>query len=219
MFNADGFAKNIKTLRRQKELTREMFAYQCGLSDESIRSYQACRQLPSTTTLIQMCSGLSVSANVLLEGLYTLPTEQESIQYIEDTASRLEEANQSLWVQTIQIFTKCLSNSTSRACQTDWGSRLKLFREEAGFSNDNFATLCGISLGTLAGLESGQRLPGLDTLLAICDKLHISPHFLLLNTPHYPQLMGVWYENLTPMQIKSLRELAELFQENLCKED
>lgn len=218
MFNAEVFAKNIKQLRRQQGLTREMFAYKCGLSDESIRSYQACRQIPSTATLINMCSGLSVSANILLDGLYGLPTEQESIKSIESTSAKLMGIHQQLWLQTMELFTKCMSNSVFRLGKADWGSRLKLLREDAEISHTDFAALCGISSGTLSGFESGQRLPGIDTLLLICSTLHITPEFLLLSAPGYSALSDFWYGYLTPSQITSLKNLAGLFQQSLCKE-
>lgn len=219
MFNADVFAGNLKKLRRQRGLTREMFAYQCGLSEESIRSYQACRQVPSTTTLINMCSGLSVSANILLEGLYQVPTERESIAYIQGTAQNLDAKYKELWTQTMQVFVNCLSYSPPKLSGADWGTRLKFLREDGGFSHKDFAAMCGITSGTLSGLESGQRLPGLDTLLLMCKILHITPDFMLLNAPGYPVPSGHWYSYLTPSQIASLKDLSELFHQNLGKED
>lgn len=216
MFNAEVFAQNLKKLRRQLGLTREMFAHQCGLSDESIRSYQACRQTPSTVTIISMCSGLGVSANVLLDGLYYTPNEKEAIEYIEGTPIKLAEAYQSLWEQTLHLFTKCMNSSVRDA---NWGERLKFFREDSGISHGDFAVLSGISPGTLSGFESGQRIPGLDTLLLICNVLHISPSFLLLGAPNYPAAASdFWYGHLAPSQIAELKNLAKLFIHSFCKE-
>ena len=58
---------------------------------------------------------------------------------------------------------------------TDIGSRIKFLRKERGFTQIQFAEICGFDRTYLSRVEKGRQNITMETFLLICEKLKISP--------------------------------------------
>ena len=72
------------------------------------------------------------------------------------------------------------------------GEQIRAAREEKGISQEELAEQVGISASFLGHLERGTRVASLETLVALCNTLKVTPDYLLsasLNslTEHMPQ--------------------------------
>lgn len=63
---------------------------------------------------------------------------------------------------------------TSELFAKKLGIRLKALRKRKELNQSELAKKCGLSLTFLSLLETGDRLPSLDSLKTICDTLKIS---------------------------------------------
>lgn len=65
--------------------------------------------------------------------------------------------------------------------KTIWGTKIKDYRENKGFTIEEMATAVRIKYTTYTAYESGltRNIP-LDKLLTICNKLGVTPNDLLL---------------------------------------
>ena len=59
------------------------------------------------------------------------------------------------------------------------GMNLRKIRIERGFSQEEFAEVCGLHRNYLGGIERGERNITLDTLSQIADAIDVSPIQLL----------------------------------------
>ncbi len=61
----------------------------------------------------------------------------------------------------------------------DFGARVRSARRARGLTQENLAEQIGISTSFMGHIERGTRIASLDTLVALCNALEISPHELL----------------------------------------
>lgn len=54
-----------------------------------------------------------------------------------------------------------------------FATRLRVLRQQAGWSAYRLAQESGVSKQTLSKIEQGQSLPGLDVLCKLADALHV----------------------------------------------
>ena len=59
------------------------------------------------------------------------------------------------------------------------GQRIAVKRIDAGYSQEKFAEMVGISKTALGKIERGGSAPKADTLISVCRELHTSPNELL----------------------------------------
>jgi len=59
------------------------------------------------------------------------------------------------------------------------GSRIKMFREQRGFSQKDFAAHIGAKNTTVSNWEKGYTRPDVDTLAKICEVLDVSADDML----------------------------------------
>ena len=59
------------------------------------------------------------------------------------------------------------------------GERLKQFRLASGYKTVEFASICGISQGSLSGLENGKSYPSGETLVSLVLNTDIDLRWLL----------------------------------------
>lgn len=74
----------------------------------------------------------------------------------------------------------------------DMGRRIRTVRRQRGLTQEELAEQVGISASFLGHLERGTRVASLETLVALCNTLKVTPDYLLsasLNslTEHMPQ--------------------------------
>lgn len=60
--------------------------------------------------------------------------------------------------------------------------RLKVLREEAGYSQYSFAAAFGCAQSTVGSWEAGRREPSIDTILKLADFFHVTTDYLLGRT-------------------------------------
>ena len=64
------------------------------------------------------------------------------------------------------------------------GERIRQRRDEKRFTQKDLALEAGISPNHISNIEKGSYGLSLETLVAICDKLDVSPDYLLLGNTH-----------------------------------
>lgn len=95
----------------------------------------------------------------------------------------------------------------------DLGKRVRELRRKLGFTQEILAEKCGISASFLGHIERGTRVASIETLVSLCNLLHVTPQYLLsasLNTfePYMPN--GLSDENRN-----RLSEFLRLAQDTL----
>ncbi len=95
----------------------------------------------------------------------------------------------------------------------DLGRKIRETRKQRTMTQEMLAEQVGISASFLGHIERGSRVASLETLVALCNVLHVTPHYLLsasLNTydPYMPT--GITAENRT-----RLSEFLRLAQDTL----
>ena len=60
------------------------------------------------------------------------------------------------------------------------GQKIKILRNEAGFTQEQMAEACGISTSFLGHIERGTRKLSLETAVKIADCLHVSMDALIM---------------------------------------
>ena len=64
------------------------------------------------------------------------------------------------------------------------GMRIRQVRKARGWSQDELAKKCGISMSFLGHIERGTRIMSLETFVGICDALDVSTEELLWGVAH-----------------------------------
>ena len=96
---------------------------------------------------------------------------------------------------------------------TDFGQRVRASRRALGLTQEELAEKVGISASFMGHIERGSRVASLETLVALCNVLQVSPQTLLqasLNAleVHLPSELG-------PEDRSRLRHLFRLAQDTL----
>ena len=216
MFDTVIFGQNIQRLRNSRRLTKQEFADQCGMSYYTIRSYTEKRSSTTIGTILKICRAFSVSPNELLDGMYDRPTEQEYIDLYSRSIDNLQPGECALVDDILDAVTDCLHACAPSLVNADFGARLRVCREEAGYSASRFAKLLSISQPTLSNIESSQTVPSAALFLEMCAALHVSPDLLLggvVDAVNCPAAL----RGLSPKQMKCVALLIERFQKYLVE--
>jgi transcriptional regulator with XRE-family HTH domain len=72
---AEGFAANVKRLRRQAGLSQEELSFRAGVHRTQVTLMENGDRLPRLETLVKLVGGLGASANDLLDGIAWAPLE------------------------------------------------------------------------------------------------------------------------------------------------
>lgn len=100
------------------------------------------------------------------------------------------------------------------------GSRIKIAREAAGYTQERFAELIDVSVQYTSDLERGVVGTSIPTLVKICETLHVSSDYLLFGRADEPddeaaRILSL-LESLSPEQLSiahsSIRLLLDAFQ-------
>ena len=59
------------------------------------------------------------------------------------------------------------------------GSRIREYRKKLHWTQEQLSEIAGISLSFLGHIERGSRKASLETIVAICNALNVSPQYLL----------------------------------------
>lgn len=61
----------------------------------------------------------------------------------------------------------------------DFGQRVRILRRKNALTQEELAEQVGISPSFMGHIERGSRIASLETLVALCNTLKTSPHYLL----------------------------------------
>lgn len=64
------------------------------------------------------------------------------------------------------------------------GQRMKSRRKELKITQSQLAEDIGISNNYVSSIETGNETPSLDTFIRICNRLNVTPDYLLLGSMH-----------------------------------
>lgn len=59
------------------------------------------------------------------------------------------------------------------------GRRINTARKNLGLTSEKLSELCGINATYLRQLEAGSKMPSLPMFVLLCQKLNVSPSYLL----------------------------------------
>lgn len=74
------------------------------------------------------------------------------------------------------------------------GERVRQLRKEKGWSQEELANRCGVSLNFIGQIERGTRSMSLDTFAKLCTELETTADALLWGDrkPFEPQIQDIW---------------------------
>ena len=96
---------------------------------------------------------------------------------------------------------------------TDLGHKVRILRRARRFTQEELATQVGISASFLGHIERGTRVLSLDTLLALCDTLDVTPNDLLSVEAYAAQQQLP--TDLTEKEQRQLKELISLYLKHI----
>lgn len=103
------------------------------------------------------------------------------------------------------------------------GNQVYKARTGLGLTHEQMAEMCAITPGYLRQIEQGIRLPSLPLFVTICEKLQVSPIFLLRGSllMKQPDAYARFVETLlgaTPRQAEMIVSIIEAAKEHLPEE-
>ena len=95
----------------------------------------------------------------------------------------------------------------------DLGSRVRAARRKNGLTQEKLAEKVGISPSFLGHIERGTRVASLETLVALCNELQVTPEYLLAASLHsFDHSMP---EGLTEEERAKLSEFLRMAQDTV----
>lgn len=95
----------------------------------------------------------------------------------------------------------------------DLGSRIRKVRRQKSLTQEYLAEQIGISASFLGHIERGTRVASLETLVALCNALHVAPEYLLrASLTDYQPLMP---EEISEENKNRLREFLRMAQDTV----
>lgn len=91
------------------------------------------------------------------------------------------------------------------------GRKIKMARNEKGFTQEYLSELIGINNRTLNLMESGKSGMTIETLMKFCKYLDVTPNYLLSYTSEDKDLKDI-IEHFTPNQKLILKEFLNTFE-------
>lgn len=89
----------------------------------------------------------------------------------------------------------------------DLGKRIQVLRRAQKMTQTELAARVGITQAFMGNIESGNRAPSLETLMAICNALKCNPDFLLAASIQYPPKRSLEMMIMKAMDV--VEELSE----------
>lgn len=97
-------------------------------------------------------------------------------------------------------------------------------RRDQNMTGEQFSELCDINPSYLRAIEAGTKVPSLPMFVRICEKLRVSPSFLLCGVADeksgdegMDEILSL-YQTATPSQLKVIRALIKSALD-VCKQE
>ena len=91
----------------------------------------------------------------------------------------------------------------------DLGARIRTMRRQQSLTQEHLAEKIGISASFLGHIERGTRVASLETLVALCNELDVSPEYLLsASLTRYDPRMPEGLSNQERMKLREFLEWA-----------
>ena len=159
-------SKRIAYLRKKSEMSQSQLAQHLNVSPSTIGMYEQGRRVPDLPTLHSLSRLFAVSLDYLITG-------EESIQHSPEELKFL--LHRDILAKNVQGVTMLITD------QTAIGTRLREIRKFRKLSQTEVAASAGISCRAYADIERGGTNMRVDTMLSICQALHITPDALFVS--------------------------------------
>ena len=160
-------SKQITYLRKNNGMSQSQLAAALNVSPSAVGMYEQGRRVPDLPTLISISRLFGVSLDYLVSGeesVHFPPAELHSTVHHDILAASNEQAG------IVMIITD----------PTTIGTRLREIRKSRKLSQSEVAAAAGISGRAYADIERGVTNMRVDTMLGICQALHITPDALFI---------------------------------------
>lgn len=195
---------NLNKIRISHGLSTDAFSAKCSIPADTLKNYLYGDWTPRVKLLLQICNSLKVSPNEVFDGMYEPTGELNLMGSIE---SAMNSGIKAMRVGT--IITEMLCGDYPELSKK-FDRRLKVLREKAGYSKEDFADQVGITLGTIKQYESGQVTPSGETFLSICRVLKVSPEYILSGDLTFALSHDVRLYRLTPKHLAYLDDILRV---------
>lgn len=88
------------------------------------------------------------------------------------------------------------------------GKRVRKHRVYLGYTQEQLAEKAGVSASFIGHIEQGTRIASMQTLVALCEALDVTPNFLLQDNFDSLSTNIDFPPNLSPHQITMLQEMV-----------
>lgn len=160
-------SKQIAQLRKNVRMSQSQLAAQLNVSPSTIGMYEQGRRVPDLPTLVSISQLFRVSLDYLVSGEESVHfplAELHSTVHHDILAASNEQAG------IVMIITD----------PTAIGTRLRDIRKSRKLSQAEVASAANISGRAFADIERGTTNMRVDTMLGICQALHITPDALFV---------------------------------------
>lgn len=147
----------IRFLRERKGWTQRQLANESGLGRRYVGTLERGGAAISIESLRKLCDALEVSMTVLVEGVDDLSLAKPSMVLLNPAAA----SSSPLTDDPIEVRKRL-------------GERLRLLRQQAGWSQFRFSQESGLGRVYAGKLESGKPVMGLDAMCKITGTLGIT---------------------------------------------
>ena len=95
-----------------------------------------------------------------------------------------------------------------------FGRKLNMARKDRGLTSEKLSEICGLNATYLRQIEGGTKIPSLPVFVLLCQKLKVSPSYLLSETfessdmQEMEALFKLW-QQATPTQLRSISAMVK----------
>lgn len=95
-----------------------------------------------------------------------------------------------------------------------FGRKLNMARKDCGLTSEKLSEICGLNATYLRQIEGGTKIPSLPVFVLLCQKLKVSPSYLLSETfessdmQEMEALFKLW-QQATPTQLRLISAMVK----------
>lgn len=202
IMNREQFAANFRDILNKSKYDVYDVAAAVNREPRSIRGYINGKHIPTVNVLNLLCNLLLISPNEILRNCYSIDPVYQAEQIYTQI---IPEA------KVTAIINYFYAQSLNESGTADIGNRIRVIMREDSIDISGLAEAIHFSIRTTKNIlyDGVESMPSLDTLIAICEYLNTSPHYLLQDELlHSNEVVTITkLRCLTPTQLKLIYEL------------